>query len=88
MKEFVVYTLLRIGLFVATYLVIGGTWLAIAGKGQANLLWPFLVSVLVSAGLSLWLLRGPRERFAQRVQARAEAATAKFDEIRSKEDVD
>ena len=88
MKEFAIYTLLRIGLFVASYVVIGGLWIAIAGRDDANLLWPFLIAVLVSAALSLWLLKGPRERLAARVQARAESATAKFEEMRSKEDVD
>ena len=34
----------------------------------------------------MFLLNGPREAFARRVQARADAATARFEESRARED--
>ncbi len=87
MKPFVIYTLLRLGLFVATYVVLGGLWILVAGS-DGSLLWPFIAAVIVSSVLSLKLLRTQRERFAAVVQMRAEKAAARFDEIKAKEDAD
>lgn len=86
-KPFVIYTLLRLGLFVATYAVLGGLWILVAGS-DGSLLWPFIAAVIVSSVLSLKLLGKQRERFAAVVQQRAEKATARFDEIKAKEDAD
>lgn len=85
MKEFWIYTLLRIGLFLACLVVAAGLWLLIAGRSGV-LLWPLLLAVVVSSVLSFKLLAGPRDRFAAAVQRRAEAASAKFEEMRAKED--
>ena len=86
-KPFLVYTALRLLLFVVTYVVLAGIW--VLAFGQAGLLLiPFLASVLISAVLSLKLLAPQRERFAAVVQARAERASQRFEEQRSKEDVD
>ena len=43
MKEFVVYTLARIGLFVASYAVIAGVYLLVTGGDTLPLLWPLLL---------------------------------------------
>ena len=50
------------------------------------LIWPFLVAVVISAVASFYLLRGMRERFALVVEARANRASQKFEEMRAKED--
>ncbi len=86
MKEFVVYTLARTGLFVASYLVILGVWTAVTGR--ANLLWPLILAAVVSAVASYYLLAGPRTRFAARVDARASNIARRFEDVRSKEDED
>ncbi len=86
MKEFVVYTVARIGVFVASYAVIAGLYLLITGGDSIPLLWPLLLAAVVSAVASYYLLRGQRERFAASVQRRAEAASARFEAKRSKED--
>lgn len=86
-KPFVIYTLLRLGLFVATYAVLGGLWILLVGT-DGSLLWPFIAAVIVSSVLSLKLLSKHRERFAAVVQQRAERATARFDEIKAREDAD
>ena len=86
-KEFAVYTALRLGLFVVCYAAIGGLYLLIFGT-RGLVLWPFLLAVVVSAVLSVTLLRRQREAFALRVQQRADKATARFEERRSREDVD
>ncbi len=80
------YTLARIGLFVASYLVIIGIWVAITGA--VNLLVPLLLAAVVSAVASYYLLSGPRTRFAARVDARASTIARRFEESRAKEDQD
>ena len=88
MKEFVIYTLARIGLFVASYAVIAGIYLLVTGGDTLPLLWPLLLAAVVSAVASYYLLRGQRDRFAAVVQRHAEAASARFEERRAKEDVE
>ncbi len=85
MKEFLVYTALRLLLFVSTYAVFAGIWALVLGR--EGVLWlPFIAAVIVSSLLSLRLLAPQRERFAAVVQRRAERATQRFDEIKSRED--
>ena len=88
MKHFLVYTLLRFGLFVATYAVL--SLLAVLAFGQRSEVFfvALVLAAVISSLLSLRLLAGPRERFAQSVEARAGRARAKFEEMRSAEDVD
>ena len=87
-KEFTVYTLGRLGLFVAAYAHVVGIYMLAAGTSHIPVIWPFLVAVVLSAVASYYLLKGPRERFALRVQERAANATRRFEEARAKEDVD
>ena len=86
MKEFVVYTGLRILLFLASLGMVLGLWVLVSG--EANLLAGFVIAFLVSGIGSYYLLNGPREALAQRVDARARAAASRFEEIKSKEDGD
>jgi hypothetical protein len=67
--------------------VLGWIYLGLFGKTGA-LLWPFLAAIVLSSLLSWKYLARQREQFAANVQARAERATAKFEEMRSKEDSD
>ena len=62
-------------------------YLALFGS-RGVVIWPFLLAVVVSSVLSVTLLRRQREAFALRVQQRAEKASARFEERRSREDVD
>jgi hypothetical protein len=87
-KEFAVYTAARIGLFVASYAVIVGVYLVATGTGHIPLFWPLLLAALVSAVGSYYLLRGPRDRFAARVEQRAANISRRFDEARAREDAD
>ena len=88
MKDFATYTVARIGLFVASYAVIAGIYMLLTRSDSMPILWPLLLAAVVSAVASYYLLRGPRERFAARVDARASAASRRFEEVRSKEDRD
>ncbi|WP_292604688.1 DUF4229 domain-containing protein [Nocardioides sp. REDSEA-S30_B4] len=86
MKEFLVYTGLRILLFLASLGVVLGLWVLIAG--EANLLAGFVIALLISGIGSYVLLNGPREALARKVDERARAATSRFEEMKSKEDAD
>ena len=82
------YTLARIGLFVASYAVTVGVYMLVAGTDSVPMLWPIVVAAVVSAIASYYLLQGPRDRFASRVAARADAASRRFEQSRAKEDQD
>ncbi len=88
MKEFAVYSVLRIGLFIACFGIFIGLWAMISGADEVNWILPFIAAFIVSGGLSYKLLQGPRSKFAMRVQERAKRASAKMEEIRAKEDAD
>jgi hypothetical protein len=85
-KEFLVYTGLRLGLFVSAFIVVAGVWSLLSD--EIPLLWPLLIAMLASAVASAYFLKGPRDRLAAKVSQRAERASEKFEEMRSKEDED
>jgi hypothetical protein len=86
-KPFLVYTGLRIGLFVLVWVVLTGI-AALFGAGGDAVIWLLIAAAVISSVLSLRLLAGPREAFAQSVQARAERATQRFEEMKAKEDTE
>jgi len=85
-KEFWIYTLLRMLLFVASLGIVVGVWFLLAD--EVLVLWAVVIAFLMSGVGSYFLLNRPREALARRVQTRAEAMTTKVEEMRSKEDVD
>ena len=86
MREFAVYTGLRLVLFLATLGVVIGAWVLIAD--EANVFFSVIIAFVLSGIGSYFLLERQRAAFAGRVEARAERATAAFDERRAREDVD
>ena len=86
MKEFVVYTLMRIGLFVASLFVVFGVWMLLAD--QVPVLWAVVIAFVMSGVASYFLLNRQREAFARRVERRAERMQERFEQMKSKEDVD
>lgn len=86
MKEFWIYTGMRIGLFLSSLVVVIGVWLLVAG--EVPILWAVVVAFLLSGVGSYFLLNRQREAFARRVEERAQRMTARFDEIKSREDAD
>ena len=83
-KEFWIYTLLRLVLFFASLGIVVGVWFLAAGA--VPLLWAIVIAFLVSGLGSYFVLDRPREALARRVQTRAENMTAKVEEMRTKED--
>jgi uncharacterized membrane protein len=85
-KEFWIYTGLRVLLFVATLALVFGGWLLLAD--EVPVLWAVVLAFALSGLASFFLLDRSRQAFAQRVEARAGRASAAFEAQRAKEDVD
>ena len=86
MREFAVYTGLRLLMFAGTFGIIVGVWLLVGE--QANIFVAVVVAFIVSGVGSYFLLNRPREALAQRVEVRAERASKAFEERKAREDVD
>ncbi len=86
MKEFVVYTAMRIGLFVASLVVVFGVWMLLSD--QVPVLWAVVIAFVMSGLASYFLLNRQREAFARRVERRAERMQGRLEQMKSKEDVD
>jgi len=86
MREFAVYTGLRLLMFAATFGVIVGVWLLVSE--EANIFVAVVIAFIVSGVGSYFLLNGQREALAKRVEVRAERASKAFEERKSKEDAD
>ncbi len=87
MKEFVVYTVLRLVLFLASFGVVVGI-MALLFDGQYHLFWAVVLAFLISGIGSFFILDRQREAFARRVETRAARATAAFEERKAREDAD
>ena len=81
-----VYTAMRIGLFVASLAVVFGIWMLIAG--EVPVLWVVVIAFAMSGLASYFLLNRQREAFARRVERRAERMQERFEQMKSREDVD
>jgi hypothetical protein len=86
-KYFLIYTVARIGLFVACWAALVGLGTIFFDDTAQVVIWSLFGGAVISSVLSLKLLNGPRERFAQSVQARAERAAARFEAMKNTEDV-
>ena len=85
-KEFAVYTLLRLVLLVGSFAIVAGIWLAVAD--EVPLLWVLVIAFVMSGVASYFILNRPRERFAQRVDERARRASAAFEARKAREDAE
>ncbi len=81
-----VYTALRILLFLASLASCSGSGLLVADS--VPLLWVVVIAFVLSGVASYFLLNRPRTAFAARVEERAARASAAFEELRAREDVD
>ncbi len=85
MKEVLIYSAARLGLFLACYAVMAGVWFLFNGS-EGILFVPAVAALVLSMLLSFRVLRKQRDQLASRVQVRAERASSKFDEMKSRED--
>jgi hypothetical protein len=84
-KPFLIYSMLRLLLFIAVFAVVLGVWILAFGE-DSSIFWPLLIGLFVSGVLSIFVLNKPREQFAEQVEARARRAAQKFDELKARED--
>ncbi|MFE3328609.1 DUF4229 domain-containing protein [Streptomyces sp. NPDC059176] len=83
------YTLMRFGIFAGCFLVLWGlVYLRVLprGLGESNLLWVLVLSVLLSAPLSLVLLRKQRDAMSEQIVAKVDRAKSRLDANRASED--
>lgn len=88
MKHFLVYTVLRLLLFVGCLVVVSTIAVNVFDNTTGVWIWCIVGAAVLSSVLSIFLLQGPRERFAESVQRRAHRAGEALERSRSKEDVD
>ena len=86
MKEFLVYTALRVLLFIGMVGLVLGVWTLLDGDGRVNMIWPVVIAFALSGVASYFLLNRQRDAFARKVEERAARASAAFDERRARED--
>jgi hypothetical protein len=85
-KEFWIYTGMRLGLFLGAACIVFGIWFLVADS--VDLLWVIVIAFLISGVASYTLLDRQRNAFAQRVAGRADRISEKYEDMRSKEDED
>ncbi|MAS56319.1 MAG: hypothetical protein CMJ44_17175 [Pimelobacter sp.] len=85
-KEFWVYTLARLALFVVTWVAVTGIAALVTGEPYPVV--TLLIAFLISGVGSYVVLRGPREALARKVEERASRASQRYERMRSSEDVD
>jgi hypothetical protein len=83
MKEFWIYTGLRLLSLVATFGIVAGIWSLVAG--EFNPFWAAILALVISGVLSFFVLDPQRRAFAEKVEARAAKAV---EAARAKEDVE
>jgi hypothetical protein len=76
MKEFLVYTAARLVVFTVCVALAFALFWVLGGGDDVPVLLPLLVGAIASVAVSAWLLRGMRDRFVAKVQARAERSVA------------
>lgn len=83
MRDFAVYTGLRLALFAGTF---GLLWLAL--RSYLGIFPLLLLALVVSSILAIFVLRAARERFARTIEDRAGRIQRRIDESRRAEDQD
>jgi predicted PurR-regulated permease PerM len=86
-KEFAIYTGLRVLLFVASLITVMLIW-SLFTEGRVPALWSVVIAFAVSGVLSYFLLNRQRDAFARRVEERAARAASRFEERKAREDED
>ena len=88
MREFAIYTGLRILLFVASLITVMLIWSLLSSSREVPGIWAVVVAFAISGVLSYFLLNRQRAAFARRVEERASRASAAFEARNAREDRD
>jgi len=79
-KDFAVYTVMRVLLFVGAFALVAAVWALVTGEG-VPIAPALIVALLLSGVASFVLLDSPRAKLAHRIEQR-------FERMKTKEDVD
>lgn len=82
------FTLARLGIFLATYVLLWGVGQFFLEFGSLTNLLVLLAALVVSSIISIYALAEMRNELAARVQERAERMNERVEESRRAEDVD
>jgi hypothetical protein len=82
-KEFLIFTAMRFGMFFGTLGVVYGVWWLIAD--EVPFFWAVLLAFILSGIASYKLLHAQRAALGARVEQGASRAAEKFEESKSKE---
>jgi hypothetical protein len=85
-REFWIYTALRLGLFLGAFAIVFGVWFLAAD--EVPVVWAMVIAFLISGVASLLLLNDQRVAFAQKVEKRAGKVSERYEAARAKEDQD
>jgi NADH:ubiquinone oxidoreductase subunit 4 (subunit M) len=85
-KEFWIYTAMRIGLFVGAFLIVFGVWFLVADS--VNVVIVIIIAFFASGAASYVLLERQRAAFGAKVEGRAGRISERYEEMRAKEDDD
>lgn len=83
------YTVMRLGIFVGCLVVVAGlvhVGVLPKGLGESNFIWVLLLALVISAPLSLVLLRKQRDEMSAQLVTKVDGAKAKLEANRSQED--
>lgn len=83
------YTALRLAIFVGCFVVVAGLVQIGAlpkGLGDSNFVWVVLLALVLSAPLSLVLLRKQRDAMSAQIVTRVDSAKARLEANRKQED--
>ena len=86
MKEFWIYTLLRVVIFLGSLGIVVGVWRLF--DDEVPIFWGVVIAFVMSGVGSYFLLNRQREALAQRVDERARRMSSKLEDARAKEDAD
>jgi hypothetical protein len=87
MKTFWKYTVARLAILVITYVIL---WFLANLRWEIDTIDPFVLmaAIVISAVISLFVLRGMRDDLASRLQQRADRAAKRVDTSRDADDID
>jgi hypothetical protein len=83
------YTALRLAVFIGCFVVVGGLvqiGVLPKGLGDSNFVWVVLLALVLSAPLSLVLLRRQRDAMSEQLVGKVAQAKARLEANRSQED--
>jgi len=75
-------------MFLGTFAIVVGIWALVSGRNEVPVIWAVVIALVISGAASYKFLNAQREALANNVQSRAARASAKFEDMKAREDTD